>query len=64
MTGAARGGATAGANHLGGPEPIGAGLMLWLPLGRTLDPDTGEDWEGVGVKPDVVVPAAEALTSR
>ena len=52
---------TAGANHFGGPEPIGMGLMLWLPVGRTIDPDTGEDWEGVGVKPDVAVPADRAL---
>lgn len=53
--------ATAGANHFGGPEPIGMGLSLWLPVGRTLDPDTGKDWEGVGVQPDVAVPADQAL---
>ncbi|MFX8785959.1 S41 family peptidase, partial [Acinetobacter baumannii] len=39
---------TAGANHFGGDEPVGAGLELWLPVGRTLDPDTGKDWEGAG----------------
>lgn len=52
---------TAGANHFGGPEPVGAGLELWLPVGRTLDPDTGKDWEGVGILPDVPVPADQAL---
>ena len=52
---------TAGANHFGGPEPVGMGLMLWLPVGRTLDPDTGKDWEGVGIQPDVAVHANQAL---
>ena len=52
---------TAGANHFGGFEPIGGGLIVFLPLGRTFDPDTGWDWEGVGVAPDVATPAAEAL---
>ena len=52
---------TAGANHFGGDQPIGAGLTAFIPVGRTLDPDTGEDWEGTGVLPDVAVPASEAL---
>ena len=52
---------TAGANHFGGFEPIGAGLAFFLPVGRTLDPDTGWDWEGVGVAPDVAIAADNAL---
>ncbi|KRD79764.1 S41 family peptidase [Lysobacter sp. Root983] len=52
---------TAGANHFGGIEPIGAGLAAFIPVGRTYDPDTGKDWEGVGIVPDIEVPADEAL---
>ena len=52
---------TAGANHFGGYEPLGDGLAVFLPVGRTLDPDTGSDWEGSGIQPDVAVPADRAL---
>ena len=54
------GATTAGANHFGGPEPIGAGLAVWLPVGRTSDPDTNWDWETVGVAPDVACDPAAA----
>lgn len=54
---------TAGANHFGGVEPIGAGLVAFIPVGRTYDPDTGKDWEGTGIIPDIEVPADEALDS-
>lgn len=53
--------ATSGANHFGGMVPMGSGYVGFIPVGRTFDPDTGEDWEGVGVKPNVAVPADEAL---
>lgn len=52
---------TAGANHFGGFEPIGAGLTAFVPVGRAFDPDTGKDWETVGLTPDVAVPADRAL---
>lgn len=52
---------TAGANHFGGFEPIGAGLAVFLPAGRTIDPDTGQDWEGRGIAPDVTVDPTLAL---
>jgi len=52
---------TAGANHFGGFEPIGAGLVVFLPVGRTVDPDTGKDWEGDGIAPDVAVAPTLAL---
>ena len=32
-----------------------------LPEGKSINPITGTNWEGVGVKPDVAVPADEAL---
>lgn len=52
---------TAGANHFGDFVPIGAGLVVFLPVGRTIDPDTGKDWEGTGIAPDVAVAPALAL---
>lgn len=52
---------TAGANHFGGFEPIGAGMVAFIPVGRTYDPRTGKDWEGIGIVPDIAVPADEAL---
>ena len=34
---------------------------MFLPTGRTFDPDTGLGWEAEGLQPDVEVPADEAL---
>lgn len=52
---------TGGANHYGGVRPLGGGLAAFIPVGRTVDPDTGLDWEGTGIAPDVGVPAERAL---
>jgi len=52
---------TAGAGHYGGVMPIGDKFRAFVPVGRTFDPDTGKDWEGTGVAPDVAVPAKDAL---
>ena len=53
--------ATGGGAHFGGMAPMGKGYAAFIPVGRTFDPDTGESWEGTGVKPDVAVPADRAL---
>jgi CubicO group peptidase (beta-lactamase class C family) len=50
-----------GGNHFGGFEPLGDGLFVFLPVGRTFDPVTGADREGVGIAPDIEVPAERAL---
>jgi len=52
---------TRGAGNFGMFEEIGSGFEAFIPFGRTFDPDTGEGWEGVGVKPDIAVPADQAL---
>jgi C-terminal processing protease CtpA/Prc len=52
---------TAGAGHYGGEVDIGDKFQAFIPVGRTFDPDTGKDWEGTGVEPDVAVPARDAL---
>lgn len=36
-------------------------IELRLPVARTVNPITGGNWEGVGVKPDLLAPAADAL---
>lgn len=53
--------ATAGANHFGSIEPLGGGLTLFVPVGRTFNPADGKDWEGSGIAPDIAVPADQAL---
>jgi C-terminal processing protease CtpA/Prc len=53
--------ATAGANHFGGPAPLNNHFQVWMPVGRTYDLKTGQDWEGVGVQPDVAVNPKQAL---
>jgi hypothetical protein len=52
---------TAGAGHFGAPVPIGARFSAFIPFGRSYDPDTNHGWEGTGIKPDISVPAADAL---
>jgi len=52
---------TRGAGHYGGVEELPGGFAAFIPVGRTFDPDTGEGWEGTGVKPDIAVPAEQAL---
>jgi len=52
---------TAGAGHYGGEQPIGDKFAAFIPVGRTFDPDTGKDWEGTGIAPDVPVQADQAL---
>jgi C-terminal processing protease CtpA/Prc len=34
---------------------------VWVPSGRAVNPITGTNWEGTGVRPDLSVPAADAL---
>lgn len=53
--------ATAGANHFGGPRPLNQHFAVWMPVGRTYDINTGKDWEGAGVAPDIAVDPKQAL---
>jgi C-terminal processing protease CtpA/Prc len=36
-------------------------LEVSISIGRTVNPVSGTNWEGVGVQPDVAVPAEQAL---
>jgi C-terminal processing protease CtpA/Prc len=52
---------TRGADHFGGLVPIGERFAAFVPVGRTYNPQTGWDWEGRGVAPDIAAPADDAL---
>jgi len=52
---------TGGGANPGGPVSLGHGLAAFIPTGKAINPITKTNWEHVGVKPDVAVPAVEAL---
>jgi hypothetical protein len=52
---------TAGAGHNVTNIPSGAGFVTGISITRVSDPRTGEEWERVGVQPNVKVDAASAL---
>jgi hypothetical protein len=54
---------TGGGAHPGGPQPISDHFVIWVPSGRAINPITKTNWEGTGVKPDVEVPADQALAT-
>jgi C-terminal processing protease CtpA/Prc len=52
---------TGGGANPGGPAVLGEGFVAFIPTGKAVNPVTRTNWEHVGVKPDVAVPAADAL---
>ena len=52
---------TAGAGNMNAVLGLGGGYSLSVSIGRTFNPNTNQGWEAVGVKPDVPVPAVDAL---
>lgn len=52
---------TGGGAHPGGMRKISANFQMFVPAGRAISPITNTNWEGVGVEPDVKVPADDAL---
>jgi hypothetical protein len=53
---------TGGGANPGGPVPLGHEFFVNMPGAQAVNPVTGTSWEGVGVKPDIPVSAAAALT--
>lgn len=53
---------SAGAANPGGTVRVNEHFQVFVPTGRAVNPVTGTNWEGVGVKPGVAVPEEEALT--
>ena len=52
---------TGGGAHPGGGFRINDHFRMFVPTGRAINPITKTNWEGTGVKPDVAVPASQAL---
>ncbi|WP_329485650.1 S41 family peptidase [Kitasatospora sp. NBC_01246] len=52
---------TRGGAHPTARYPVTEHIMVTVPTARTISPVTGTNWEGVGVVPDVAVPADRAL---
>jgi hypothetical protein len=52
---------TAGAGHTTMMRMLGGGFAVAVPVGRTVDPQTGAGWEGSGIEPDIKVHASAAL---
>jgi len=53
---------TGGGANAGGVLDVGPLFKVWMPMGRPVDADTGTNWEGTGVEPDIKTPAREALS--
>lgn len=56
------GDASGGAANPGGMVPVGGGFAVFISQGSPRNPNTGRNWEGTGVIPDVAVPWDQALT--
>ncbi|HVQ38525.1 MAG TPA: S41 family peptidase [Pyrinomonadaceae bacterium] len=53
---------TGGGAHPGSGVRLSEHFGMFVPSGRAISPITKTNWEGTGVKPDVEVPADQALT--
>jgi C-terminal processing protease CtpA/Prc len=54
---------TGGGAHPGQGVRLNEHFGMFVPSGRAISPITKTNWEGTGVKPDVEVPAEQALTT-
>lgn len=52
---------TGGGAHPVAGHRIDEHFMIGVPFARAINPITHTNWEGIGVKPDIAVPAKEAL---
>ena len=52
---------TAGGGNPGRFFAVGEGFSVFVPTGRGENPTTGGNWDGIGVKPDIPAPSADAL---
>lgn len=54
---------TAGAGHMVAQVPAGHGFTLSVSITLVSDPETGAEWEQVGVQPDIAVAPEQALVA-
>ena len=54
---------TGGGANAGGILDVGPVFKVWMPMGRPVDADTGTNWEGTGVVPDIKTSARDALST-
>lgn len=54
--------ASGGAANPGGMVPVGGGFAVFISQGSPKNPNSGGNWEGTGVLPDVAAPWDQALT--
>ncbi len=52
---------TDGGAHPGAPFRISPHFEAFIPIGRSISPITGSDWEGIGVTPDIPVPSEQSF---
>ncbi len=52
---------TGGGGHFGGVGDLTGDFTIFVPVGRTFDPRTGEGWEAEGIEPDVPADGEDAL---
>jgi tetratricopeptide (TPR) repeat protein len=53
---------TAGGANPGYTFSINDNFNIFIPTGRSINPVTGTNWEGIGVEPDITVKATDALS--
>jgi len=54
---------TAGAGHMVAQVPVGHGFTVSVSVTFVSDPETGAEWEQVGVQPDIAVAPEQALAA-
>lgn len=54
---------TAGAAHPIKPVSLGRGFVMNVPYARPVNPNTGGNWEGTGVQPDIQIDPERALAT-
>jgi hypothetical protein len=52
---------TGGGGHFGDTVRLTPDFTLFVPVGRTFDPRTGEGWENTGIAPDIAATSDDAL---
>ena len=52
---------TDGGAHVGASYRLHPHFEVFIPIGRSINPITGTNWEGIGVTPDISIPSERAF---